>query len=191
MEKYRPKSALNIPNKSYLPNLKNNQHQKTFFIQEKESGDEYFRSTRVGSCRKIVVKNGIPIALTYKVKNPRREPLTHFNYTLKQRPKNPTSYYLDYCVKKRENHLGMTRKPLVPYNPNHTRSQLPKDLSFRVIRNLSEFYIGNENLINRKQWISSYKDSYRPSTVKRISNQGILSDIAKRKHYKLNNIEYV
>ena len=85
----------------------------------------------------------------------------------------------------------MTRKPLVPYNPNHTRSQLPKDLSFRVIRNLSEFYIGNENLINRKQWISSYKDSYRPSTVKRISNQGILSDIAKRKHYKLNNIEYV
>ena len=145
----------------------------------------------MGSCRKIVVKNGIPIALTYKVKNPRGEPLTHFNYTLKQRPKNPTSYYLDYCFKKRENHLGMTRKPLVPYNPNHTRSQLPKDLSFRVIRNLSEFYIGNENLINRKQWISSYKDSYRPSTVKRISNQGILSDIAKRKHYKLNNIEYV
>ena len=193
MEKYRPKSALEInhikPN-HYLPNIKNNRFQKTFFIQEKESGDKYFRSTRVGSCRKIVVRNGIPIALTFKVKNPRGEPLTHFNYTLKQRPKNPTSYYLDFCTKKEENHLGMDKKPLIPYNANHTRSQLPKDCSFRVIRNLSEFYIGNEGLINRKQWISTYKDSYRPSSVKRISNPGILSDMAKRTHYKLKNIEY-
>ena len=84
----------------------------------------------------------------------------------------------------------MDRKPLVPQNPNHTRSQLPNDLSFRVIRNYSTFGIGNEGLINRKQWISTYKDSYRPSTVKRISNPGICSDIAKRIHYKLSNIEY-
>ena len=193
MEKYRPKSAMLIKgnNNTYFSSKPSNSaFSKTFFIQEKETGDKYFRSTRVGSCRKIVVKNGIPFALTFKVKNPRGEPLTHFNYTLKQFPKNPTSYYLDYCTKRRENHLGMDKKPLVPYNPNHTRSQLPNDLSFRVIRNYSEFNIGNEGLINRKQWISTYRDSYRPSSVKRISNPGILSDMAKRTHYKLNNIEY-
>ena len=195
MEKYRPKSAAinqeKINNNKYFPNRQNyNAFSKTFFIQEKETGDKYFRSTRVGSCRKIVVRNGIPIALTFKVKNPRGEPMTHFNYTLKQLPKNPSSYYIDYCTKKRQNHLGMDKKPLVPYNPNHTRSQLPNDISFRVIRNFSVFEIGNEGLVNRKQWLSTYKDSYRPSSVKRISNPGILSDLAKRKHYKLNNIEY-
>ena len=195
MEKYRPKSAAinqeNINNNKYFPNRQNyNAFSKTFFIQEKETGDKYFRSTRVGSCRKIVVRNGIPIALTFKVKNPRGEPMTHFNYTLKQLPKNPSSYYIDYCTKKRQNHLGMDKKPLVPYNPNHTRSQLPNDISFRVIRNFSVFEIGNEGLFNRKQWLSTYKDSYRPSSVKRISNPGICSDIAKRIHYKLNNIEY-
>ena len=193
MENSRPRSALNLKanNNTYFgANQRNKALSKTFFIQEKETGDKYFRSTRVGSCRKIVVKNGLPFALTFKVKNPRGEPLTHFNYTLKQPPKNPTSYYLDYCTKKQINHLGMHKKPLVPYNPNHTRSQLPNDLSFRVIRNYSVFNIGNEGLINRKQWISTYKDSYRPSTVKRISNPGILSDISKRIHYKLHNIEY-
>ena len=55
---------------------------------------------------------------------------------------------------------------------------------------IQAFDIGKEGLINRKQWLNTYKDSYRPTTVKRISNPGILSDMAKRTHYKLNNIEY-
>ena len=76
--------------------------------------------------------------------------MNHFNYTLKQLPKNPSCYFTDYCIRKRENHLGMDKKPLVPYNPNHTRSQLPNDLSFRVIRNYSTFAIGTEGLINIK-----------------------------------------
>ena len=191
MDKYRPKTAkIYKPNNTYFSNEPKNDFQKTFFIQEKETGDKYFRTTRVGSCRKIVVKNGIPFALTFKVKNPRGEPLTHFNYTLKQYPKNPTSYFIDYCTRNQECHLGMEKKPLIPYNPNHTRSQLPIDIGFRVMRNLSNFDIGKEGFINRKQWISTYKDSFRPSSVKRISNPGILSDISKRTHYKLNNIEY-
>ena len=191
MENYRPKTAsINKPNNTYFSNTPKIGFQKTFFNLEKDKGDEYFRTTRVGSCRKIVVKNGIPFALTFKVKNPRGEPLTHFNYTLKQLPKNPTSYFIDYCTKKNDCHLGMNKKPLIPYNPNHTRNQLPRDLGFRVIRNYSNMELGNEGLINRKQWLSTYKDSYRPSSVKRISNPGILSDMAKWTHYKLNNIEY-
>ena len=194
MDKYRPRSATVNPVKNPLfsntPNNFQNGFTKTFFNLEKEKGDKYFRSTRVGSCRRIVVKNGLPFALTFKVKNPRGEPMTHFNYTLKQLPKNPTSYFIDYCTKKEENHLGMKKKPLVPYNPNHTRSKLPDDTNFRAFRNLSAFDIGKEGLINRKQWISTYKDSFKPTTIKRISKQGILSDLAKRAHYKLNNIEY-
>ena len=109
MEKNRPKSAMftkvNINNNKYFPWKQNNTTMnRTFFTQEKEKGDKYFRSTRVGSCRKIVVRNGIPLALPFRVKNPRGEPLTHFNYTLKQFPKNVTNYFTDYCIKRRENH---------------------------------------------------------------------------------------
>ena len=194
MEKYRPRSAaMNHVNNPFFSKTQNgfqNGFNKTFFIQEKDKGDKYFRSTRVGSCRRVVVKNGLPFALTFKVRNPRGEPMTHFNYTLKQLPKNPSSYFVDYCTKKEEYHLGMDNKPLIPYNPDHTRSRLPNDLGFRAFRNLSAFDIGKEGLINRKQWISTYKDSFKPTKVKRISNQGILSDLAKRTHYKLNNIEY-
>jgi len=194
MEKYRPRSAMvgRIDKSNFPDAIKNEQNgfKKTFFIQEKDKGDKYFRSTRVGSCRRIIVRNGLTFALTFKVKNPRGEPMTHFNYTLKQLPKNPTNYFVDYCTKKEENHLGMKKKPLIPYNPNHTRSKLPEDLGFRAFRNYSAFDIGKEGLVNRKQWISTYKDSYKPSVIKRISNPGILSDLAKRTHYKLNNIEY-
>ena len=94
MDKFRPKTAsFNKPNNTYF-NTPKIGFQKTFFNQEKDKGDEYFRTTRVGSCRKIVVKNGLPFALTFKVKNPRGEPLTHYNYTLKRFPINPTSYFI-------------------------------------------------------------------------------------------------
>ena len=196
MYKEWPRSSYNTKNRPTIGpnnnnfNSTNTNFRRTFFIQEKEKGEPYFKSTRVGSCRRVVVRNGIPFALTFKVKNPRGEPMTHYRYTLKQKPKNPTTYQVDYCYSKKDCHLGMKKKPLIPYNPNHTRSQLPKDLGFRVIRNLSAIEIGNEGLINRKQWVSTYKDSFRPTSVKRISNPGILSDMAKWTHYKLNNIEY-
>ena len=190
MEKYRPRSAtVGTANRKFLPNTQQG-FNKTFFIQEKETGDKFFRGTRVGSCRKVVVKNGIPFALTYKVKNPRGEPMCHFNYTLKQIPKRPSSYYIDYCTKKQDYHLGMKNKPLVPYNPDHTRSRLPENLDFKVFKNISDFDIGNEGLVNRKQWTTTYKDSFKPIKISRVSNPGILSDMAKRTHYKLNNIEF-
>ena len=200
MSQYRPLSASsnNFYKRPYLDKNKtkyNNQNNfgrtgTSFFIQEKETGDPFFKKTRVGSCRKVVVKNGIPLALTFRIKNPRGEPLTHYRYTLKKIPKKKTTYQADYCSKKLNCHLGMKKKPLVNYNPNHPRNQLPIDLDFRVFKNISLFDIGNEGLINRKQWISTYKNSFKPIKITRVTNQGILSDSARRVHYKFNNIEY-
>ncbi len=178
----------------FLPNINNtnypNGFSKTIFIQEKEKGDDFFRSTRVGSCRKVILKNSIPLAIAYKIKNPRGEPMTHFNYTLKKLPKNFSTYFFDYCTQKQQSHLGMLKKPLVPYNPNHTRNKLTDEYGHRLFRNFSSLNLGNDNLINRKQWVSNYKESFKPIKIKRISNPGILSDLAKRSHYKFNNIEY-
>ena len=196
MYQSRPRTGYNTKNRPNISKNINNfnsthtNFHRTFFIQEKEKGDPYFRTTRVGSCRRVVVRNGIPFALTFKVKNSRGEPMTHYRYTLKQKPKNPTTYQVDYCISKNDCHLGMKNKPLVPYSADHKRSQLPEDVKIKVFKNISDFDIGNEGLINRKQWISTYTDSYQPIKIYPISNPGINSDMAKRRHYKFNNIEY-
>ena len=192
MNKSRPKTGFRPKSRPSIDPINNNFYQtnpnfrKTFFIQEKEKGEPYFRTTRVGSCRRVVVKNGFPFALTYKIKNPRGEPMNHYKYTLKKTPKNPTTYQVDYCKMKKECHLGMDNKPLIPYDASHKRSQLPEDLKFKVFRNISRFDIGNEGLINRKQWISTYADSYQPIKTYYISNPGITSAMNKRAHYKFN-----
>ena len=192
MNKSRPRTGYHPKRRPNIGPINNNlyrtnpNYSKTFFIQEKDKGDPYFRSTRVGSCRKIVVKNGIPFALTYKVKNPRGEPMNHYKYTIKKKPNNPSTYQVDYCSTKIDCHLGMDNKPIIPYDSNHKRSQLPEDLKFKTLRNISSFDIGNEGLINRKQWISTYADSYQPIKTFYISNPGITSDMDKRAHYKFN-----
>ena len=175
-----------------LPNITSpkNRFLKTCFALEKNKGDNYFLNTKVGSCRKIVVKNNLPLAMTFKIRNQKGEPLTKYNHLFKQIPKTTSSYFYDYCTPKTENHAGMMKKPLVPYNPDHTRNLLLDDFGLRMRRNFSSVNIGSVNLINRKQWISTYKDSFKKFMIKRISNPGILSDLAKRTHYKFNNIEY-
>ena len=196
MNKFRPRTGYRQKSRPSIGLIKNNFYRtnqslnKTFFIQEKESGDPYFRTTRVGSCRKIIVKNGMPFALTFKVKNRRGEPMNHYKYTLKKPPRNPSTYQVDYCKIKSDCHLGMDNKPLIPYDATHKRSQLPEDLKFKVFRNMSKFDIGNDGLVNRKQWVSTYADSYQPIKTYYISNPGITSDLDKRAHYKFKNIEY-
>ena len=194
MEHTYQRSKSVCPKDSFFSHVNNENYQKgftkTFFVQEKEKGDEFFRATRVGSCRKVILKNSIPLAVTFKIKNPRGEPLTHFNYTLKKIPKNISTYFFDYCTQKQKNHLGMSKKPLVPYNPNHTRNKLTDEFGQRLFRNFSSINIGSEGLINRKQWVSNYKESFKPMKIQRIANPGILSDLAKRTHYRFNNIEY-
>ena len=84
----------------------------------------------------------------------------------------------------------MDINPLFPYYSFHKIIQLLEDLKFKVFRNISRFDIGNEGLVNRKQWISTYADSYQPIKTYYISNPGITSDMNKRTHYKFKNIEY-
>ena len=63
-------------------------------------------------------------------------------------------------------------------------------LSLSRIKIISYFDILYEVLINRKQCFIIYNDSYQSIKIYHISNPGIQSDMAKRKHYKFNNIEY-
>ena len=168
----------------------NNAFMKKYFFPEKNKGDKYFYDTKVESCRKILINNDIPHAISFKIRNSKGEPLMNYKHTYKKLPQITSTYFYHYCTPKTVNHVGMFKKPLVPYDPNHTRNQLFEEFGIRMKRNFSLVSIGDDRLINRKQWISTYRDSFKKFRIKRTSNPGILSDLAKRRHYKFNNIEF-
>ena len=84
-------------------------------------------------------------------------------------------------------HCGMSKKPLVPYHMDSSRSRLPINgiISGAAI-NRASLELGDFRLINRKQWKSTYKDSYRKPSIVPVSNYGIASDMAKASHQRLN-----
>lgn len=169
------------------PNL--GQTQSSYFVQDKKNTAPFFRTTRVGSCNKVVIRNGVPVAICYKIKNQRNEKMNNFKSNPGKIPEARTIYQIDYKPKP-DMHIGMGKKPLVPYNPTSYRNRLPVDNKFKVYKNTSKFDVGNSSLVNRKQWVSTSHESYRRPKSSYISNPGILSDMAKRAHYKFESIDY-
>ncbi len=186
----RTKSAfLNKQNRISINDFPN-ENQTKYFIQDKKNTNIYYRKARVGSARKIIIKNGIPKAICYDIRNRRGQKLNHYKYTIRKNKENKTIYQKDYCSPYISMHVGMDKKPLLPYDPNCFRSRLNEDLDFKIIHNKSNIDLGCSNLINRKQFTSNYRDSFQKPFRSFQSNQGINSDVVKRVHYKLNNIEY-
>ena len=78
MNKSRPRTGFRPKSTPSLGPINNNLYKsnpncnKTFFIQEKEKGEPYFRSTRVGSCRRVVVKKWISLRFNIQNKKPSR-----------------------------------------------------------------------------------------------------------------------
>ena len=82
MIRTRPQSAgINSQNRPTINNYQNGT-QSTFFIQDKKKTDPYYRKARVGSAKKIIVRNGVPMAICYDIRNPRGEKLNHYKYTI-------------------------------------------------------------------------------------------------------------
>lgn len=159
------------------------------FTVDKKNTAPFFRTTRVASCNKVVIRNGRPIAICYKVRNQKGLPLNAFKLDEGKLPEKMTIYQKDYCIHP-DVHLGMDKKPLVPYTPNSYRNRLPIDNSHTAYKNTSRINIGDNNLVNRKQWKSINRSSYKRPKSSYISNPGILSDMAKRAHYQQQSIFY-
>lgn len=161
----------------------------SFFIQDKTHSDKYYQKARVGSCSKIVVKNGVPMAVSFNIKDTSNRPLAYYKTAPKIKKRNKSIYQSDYCTHG-EVHLAMNKKPLVPYSPNSYRNRFNMNTKVVQLRNGSQFDLGNNGLINRKQWKSTYNTHFKRPQSSYNPNPGILSDMAKRTHYQQNNIEY-
>ena len=83
----RAQSAFyNIPNRISINNFPN-ETKTNYFIQDKKNTDQYYKKARVGSARKIIVRNGIPKAICYDIRNNRGQKLNHYKYTMTKKKK--------------------------------------------------------------------------------------------------------
>ena len=169
--------------------LKSQQLKSTkFFIPDHDHTNPYFKNVRVNSCSKILVKNGQSLAIPYKIVNSKGKRLNHFlHYPQNVKNNFKSSYQQDYSLK-RSMHVGMGRKPLVPYDPLSYRNRLPIDDFVINQQRKNEFVLGKPDMINRKRWVSTSKDSYKKPKELPISNGGIISDITKRVQRRLESI---
>ena len=71
----------------------------TYFVQDKKNTDPFFRATRVGSCNKVVIRNGIPFAICYKIRNQKGQTMNNFKNDPGWKPEERTIYQKDYKPK--------------------------------------------------------------------------------------------
>lgn len=169
----RPQSSIN---QTYRPS-------SSLFKENKDKTHDFFKDTKVGSCSHIVEFKNRCVAVPHKIINSKGRPLSAYKYYTPKTNQAKSVYRNDYSIKPFM-HAGMAKKPLVPYNPESNRNKLPPSDFFKPNTNVSKIDIGNQASINRKQWLSTAKDSYQWPVKTPVTNSGILSDIAKRSKQK-------
>lgn len=158
-----------------------------YFIVSKDKTNKFFQKAKVNSCSYVLVKNGQSLAVPYKIINSKGLKINNYKLFPSNANNFKSVYQMDYNNKPYM-HVGMKKKPLIPYDQYSYRSRLPITDIAMGYSNQTNFTIGNPHLINRKQWISTSKDCYSYPKISPVTNSGILSDMAKMSHEKLESI---
>lgn len=179
----RPKSTVSKSNYGFSINDCERPN-TSVFRGDKTKSSQFFKNTKVESCSHIVEHKGRTFAIPYKVTNSKGRPLSSFKYNIYKKPQEKSIYQMDYSVKPIM-HAGMIKKPLVKYDPNSFRNKLPKGEFYMPHKNTSMVNLGIKTDINKKQWLSTAKDSFQWPKPIPISNTGILATTFKNHHKKL------
>ena len=160
----------------------------SFFKTYPEKGIPYFFKAKVGSCSYIILKKGKCLAIPFTIRTLNGRKLSNFNSFQKKLTTSKSTYMYDYLPRVNV-HCGMRKKPLVPYNMNSLRSQLPLDSMISgTINNRSSLELGEPKLINSKQWNSTYKETFRKFSNMPIFNFAVASMRAKARHLRQGSI---
>lgn len=80
-------------------------------------------------------------------------------------------------------HVGMAKKPLMPYNPQAVRSQLPKPTVVMPYKNSSQIVIGDRSTLDRRMFKTTNSlRQLRPDLAEATTNGGILAERVKWTH---------
>lgn len=181
-----PKSNSNSKSKIKDNNINYN-IESNLFHPLKEKTHPFFKNSKIESCSHILVKNGQTLAVPYDIRNSKGKKLSHYKTIPLKSSELMSIYRKDFSLKPIV-HAGMLNKPLEPYNPSSYRNRLPNYDFVICHKNKSSLEIGSKASASRKQWVTNYKDSYTTPVFLPICNTGILSDISKKIHKKLNEV---
>jgi hypothetical protein len=109
-----------VENNSTTQGLKNSQN----FKFDKNKTHDYFKSSKVESCSHVLVNGGQTVAVPFKITNKKGNPLQQYKFGPSRSSETNSIYRKDYSVKPNM-HVGMDKKPLVPYHPESYRNRLP------------------------------------------------------------------
>lgn len=77
----------------------------------------------------------------------------------------------------------MAKKPLMPYNPQAVRSQLPKPTVVMPYKNSSQIVIGDRSTLDRRMFKTTNSlRQLRPDLAEATTNGGILAERVKWTH---------
>lgn len=165
----------------------NTQKETKLFKSLKDKTHPFFKNSLIDSCSHVIVKNGQSLAIPFDITNSKGRKLSHYKTIPTKSSELLSIYRKDFSVKPML-HCGMEKKPLEPYNPSSYRNRLPYGDFIMSHKNKSSVEMGSSSTTSRKQWISTYKDTYNTPVFLPICNTGILSDISKKIHKKLMDI---
>jgi len=141
----------------------------------------FFRNTRVQTCSHIVTKNGKTVAVQFPLEKTGWKAPTSYQNTAKS--SEIQSWSSKTYTQQQYQHVGMSKKPLMPYNPNAVRSQLPKPTVVMPYKNSSQIVIGDRSTLDRRQFRTTNSLMQQvPDLEERTTNGGILAERVKWTH---------
>ncbi|KRX05927.1 hypothetical protein PPERSA_01005 [Pseudocohnilembus persalinus] len=136
-------------------------YQKKQFLtanpNQRDQTDKQYKGTKIDTCSKIVVQNGVVKAIP-SFKKPPKNSFQKSQQLGQTQSFNKQSYGVTPTAK-----AGDRKKPLGPYNPNASRNKLPSQEFKKPYRNDSQIQLGSNDkdkkrYLSTKQNMQSYKN---------------------------------
>lgn len=139
----------------------------------------FFKATRVSSCQFVQAANGQAKAVAFPTKKTGYKAPN--SWTNQSRSSEVQSHNGSTFKTFPNQHAGMAKKPLAPYNPDSFRSRLPSADFVAPYKNASQVEIGDRSSYNSK---SVFRTTNQALHSKRdmtdyTSNQGIIAEKTK------------
>lgn len=157
-------------------------HDRDQYWQTKmEKSAPFFHNARVQTCSHILRQNGKSVAVQFPLEKTGWKAPTSYQNT-KRSSETGSWSAATYKVHVHQ-HTGMSKKPLMPYNPSATRSQLPKPTIVMPYKNSSQIVIGDRHTHDRRQFKTTntlHQQAADPHEA--TTNGGILAERVKWQH---------
>eukprot|EP00831_Metopus_contortus_P054151 TRINITY_DN4553_c0_g1_i7.p2 TRINITY_DN4553_c0_g1~~TRINITY_DN4553_c0_g1_i7.p2 ORF type:complete len:179 (+),score=18.51 TRINITY_DN4553_c0_g1_i7:188-724(+) len=146
-----------------------------------DKSSPFFKNTRVMSCTHVVMNHGEAVAVAFPQKKTGYKAVGSYGNMSKSSEKKSLSH-----VAHSQGifmHVGMPKKPLVPYHPNSYRNRLPISNVVMPHKNSSQVVIGDRMNANKKQYVSTNNNVYTAHSLHDgCTNPGILAEATLRTH---------